>query len=160
MDILFRFIQLNYFCHVVALRVEWCKSKARAARWREEVILVEEEMRRVIAFSHWKAKWWIDQAERRQAVDDALKDGLKAFALEHADSETKFANYLDLQWAAVRSRALSALSGEGSNEADDGALLEIEIDYNEDGDAIGYVIGFLYNVPCIDVIFIAKSYAS
>jgi hypothetical protein len=36
-----------------ALRVEWAKSKVRASRWHEEVMLLEEEMRRAIVYSHW-----------------------------------------------------------------------------------------------------------
>ncbi|KAG2137460.1 hypothetical protein DEU56DRAFT_945875 [Suillus clintonianus] len=38
-----------------AMRVEWCKARARANRWAEEVELVQEEMRRVLAFFEWNA---------------------------------------------------------------------------------------------------------
>ncbi|KAG2354774.1 hypothetical protein BDR07DRAFT_1545883, partial [Suillus spraguei] len=31
---------------LLALRIEWCKSRARAMRWVEEVQLLQEEMRR------------------------------------------------------------------------------------------------------------------
>ncbi|KAJ7699783.1 hypothetical protein B0H14DRAFT_3100193 [Mycena olivaceomarginata] len=41
-----------------ALRIEWAKTRARAWRWTEEVDLVEEEMRRVLAFLNWKANHW------------------------------------------------------------------------------------------------------
>jgi hypothetical protein len=40
-------INLTFY---LALRVEWAKAKARAARWEEEVVLLDEEMRRVIQF--------------------------------------------------------------------------------------------------------------
>ncbi|KAL4259471.1 CxC2-like cysteine cluster KDZ transposase-associated domain-containing protein [Pleurotus pulmonarius] len=33
-----------------ALRIEWCKARARAQRWQEECMLLWEEMRRVIEF--------------------------------------------------------------------------------------------------------------
>ncbi|KAH7919505.1 hypothetical protein BV22DRAFT_1108049 [Leucogyrophana mollusca] len=55
-----------------AMRVEWCKSRARAARWSEEVELLTEERRRILAFLGWHAGWWDNQAERRtfeQGVD-------------------------------------------------------------------------------------------
>jgi len=39
------------------LRVEWVKSRARAARAHEEVLLLREEMRRVLEFLQWKANW-------------------------------------------------------------------------------------------------------
>ena len=32
------------------LRVEWLKCRARASRWKEEIQLVEEEMRRSLEF--------------------------------------------------------------------------------------------------------------
>ncbi|KII90795.1 hypothetical protein PLICRDRAFT_67573, partial [Plicaturopsis crispa FD-325 SS-3] len=41
-----------------ALRVEWAKSKARADRWEEEVHLLLEKMRRVLAFGSWQGEWW------------------------------------------------------------------------------------------------------
>jgi hypothetical protein len=41
------------------LRAEWSKSRARAARAREEVLLLREEMRRVLEFLGWKARWWL-----------------------------------------------------------------------------------------------------
>ncbi|KAG0691527.1 hypothetical protein DFH29DRAFT_1010861 [Suillus ampliporus] len=37
------------------VRIEWCKSRARALRWSEEVELLREEMRRVLQFFAWQA---------------------------------------------------------------------------------------------------------
>ncbi|KAJ7572817.1 hypothetical protein C8J56DRAFT_756599, partial [Mycena floridula] len=42
----------------VGLRIEWCKSRAQAQRWREECILTIEEMRRVVAFMVWAKDQW------------------------------------------------------------------------------------------------------
>ena len=39
-----------------ALRVKWCKARARASRWSEECKLIEEEMCRVIAFHIYQAR--------------------------------------------------------------------------------------------------------
>jgi hypothetical protein len=41
-----------------ALRVEWCKSRARAMRFTEEVELLQEEMMRVLRFLEWQEAWW------------------------------------------------------------------------------------------------------
>ncbi|KAJ7770053.1 hypothetical protein B0H16DRAFT_1307286 [Mycena metata] len=41
-----------------ALRVEWSKAYSRSNRWREELVLVEEEMRRTIEFGKWSEKQW------------------------------------------------------------------------------------------------------
>ena len=59
------------------LRVEWAKSRARAARCREEVLLLKEEMRRVVAFLDWKTKWWMDRREARIDVKKDLLEGLQ-----------------------------------------------------------------------------------
>ncbi|KAF8059257.1 hypothetical protein FPV67DRAFT_1395314, partial [Lyophyllum atratum] len=40
------------------IRLEWVKARARADRWREEVMLLEEEMRRVLEYCEWRASWW------------------------------------------------------------------------------------------------------
>ena len=41
-----------------AMRIEWCKARARANRWTEEVDLLKEEMRRTEQFLEWHANWW------------------------------------------------------------------------------------------------------
>ncbi|KAG1851559.1 hypothetical protein C8R48DRAFT_750003 [Suillus tomentosus] len=45
------------FC-VAGVRIEWCKARARAARWSEEVDLLLEEMRRVLAYLEWEIGAW------------------------------------------------------------------------------------------------------
>jgi hypothetical protein len=45
------------------LRVEWVKSCARAARACEEVLLLREEMRRVLEYLQWELRWWVTQAD-------------------------------------------------------------------------------------------------
>jgi hypothetical protein len=62
------------------MRVEWAKTHARANRWQEEVMLVTEEMRRVVAFLDWKANWWRAQGQCRMDLRGDIKDGLMAYA--------------------------------------------------------------------------------
>ncbi|KAG1883671.1 hypothetical protein F4604DRAFT_1878922 [Suillus subluteus] len=45
-----------------ALRIEWCKARAHAMQW-EEVKLLKEEQRRIIAFLDWQADWWWSQRQ-------------------------------------------------------------------------------------------------
>lgn len=66
------------------LRVEWAKSRARAARWSEEADLLVEEMRRTITFLEWRAGWWRSQAHRRVDVPEHLHIGLIAYAERQA----------------------------------------------------------------------------
>ncbi len=61
------------------IKVEWARSQARAKRWGEEIILLEEEMRWVIEFFEWKAGWWRKQAGRRENIPSALQRGLGAY---------------------------------------------------------------------------------
>ncbi|KZP11773.1 hypothetical protein FIBSPDRAFT_709122, partial [Athelia psychrophila] len=68
----------------IALRVEWAKCKARQARWHEELRLLQEEMRRVIAYGVSKERWWRERPLQRTVEDAALAEGLSVYALEHA----------------------------------------------------------------------------
>lgn len=52
-----------------SLQVEWAKVRVRKQRWEEEVLLVQEEMCRVLQFHLWKSQWWQGQANRRQSQD-------------------------------------------------------------------------------------------
>ncbi|KAF7423051.1 hypothetical protein PC9H_011215 [Pleurotus ostreatus] len=57
-----------------ALRIEWCKTRARAQRWQEECVLLGEEMRRVLEFHRWQAKEWETRAL------GATTEGARAYA--------------------------------------------------------------------------------
>ena len=37
------------------IRAEWPKARARMLRWNEELLIVQEEMRRAIVYLNWKA---------------------------------------------------------------------------------------------------------
>lgn len=54
----------------LALRAEWCKARARARRWSEEVDLLLEEMRRVIAYHEWECARWTSLVDTRFAGGD------------------------------------------------------------------------------------------
>ena len=63
------------------MRVEWAQCMARADRWEEEVILLQEEMRRVVKFLEWKSCEWLSKADARSgAVTSAICAGLSAYA--------------------------------------------------------------------------------
>ncbi|KDR65961.1 hypothetical protein GALMADRAFT_81309, partial [Galerina marginata CBS 339.88] len=47
------------------IRSEWAKSQACAARSREEVMLLKEEMRRVLKYLEWNSDWWKKCGEMR-----------------------------------------------------------------------------------------------
>jgi hypothetical protein len=87
-----------------ALRIEFCRTRARAHRWQEECILLAEEMMRVEQFWAWDAARWEQRAldpsvrvaipledsgypelvERRLEAAELLKTGKVAYALRQA----------------------------------------------------------------------------
>ncbi|KAJ7250007.1 hypothetical protein C8J57DRAFT_1521603, partial [Mycena rebaudengoi] len=67
-----------------ALRIEWAKARARCMRWREEVDLLEEEMRRVVQFSMWRSEWWKDQVGQKGLDKGAQLEGETAYALRQS----------------------------------------------------------------------------
>lgn len=119
-----------------ALRLEWAKCKARADRWREELMLLEEEMRRVIAYGVSKEAWWRQRpACRPNVVDPALLEGLHAYAIEHADIERAFCVMLAAKWADIRLRTqtiLDELSQPGFPEQASDTPIVVDLEEDED----------------------------
>ncbi|KAJ8494864.1 hypothetical protein ONZ45_g13093 [Pleurotus djamor] len=64
------------------LRVEWAKSRARYLRWKEEVLLVKEEMRRVRVSLEYEANKWSERQTASSTIttDPTLAQGLSAYA--------------------------------------------------------------------------------
>ena len=80
------------------LRSEWAKSRARANRCKEEVLLLKEEMRRVLVFLEWKSEWWLQWQGLRKGLPQDLDEGLKAFALGQADLQKRLASHFREIW--------------------------------------------------------------
>jgi len=81
------------------LRVEWAKSRAHAARAKEEVLLLREEMRRVLEFLEWKATWWTAQENRRsKSGSKDLLEGLSAYAKVQSDLQLTLAAHFRTIW--------------------------------------------------------------
>lgn len=74
--------------------VEWCKCRARAQHWVEEIRLLAEEMRRLIAFNETMIAIWdrrrepgvtVDVGEEHKyASDGGWVDGARAYACKQA----------------------------------------------------------------------------
>jgi len=65
-----------------SLHVEWCKSRAQAMQFWEEVELLTEEMGRVLHFLTWQEQWWKEkgQLETGTPVTSMNVEGLHAHA--------------------------------------------------------------------------------
>ncbi|KAL1658094.1 hypothetical protein GGF50DRAFT_67967, partial [Schizophyllum commune] len=111
-----------------ALRVEFLKSKARRDRDREEIELLLEEMRRVIASLEYDAGEWDRRVHARSDCDQAVLDGLQSYAREQANVCRERATIYDIKWKTVRHAATLALDLLFDNIAltDDSAAEELE----------------------------------
>jgi len=67
-----------------SMRVEWAKTRARAMRWKEEYVLVQEEMRHVLAWHNYKANEWESQVDQRTSGDRSILQGVSAYAHKQA----------------------------------------------------------------------------
>jgi hypothetical protein len=81
-----------------SLRPEWTKAKARRDRWDEEWQLVQEEMRRVVAYLEWRALWWREQGRRCKVDDEGIMSGLRAYADKQAATLLDLARDSARQW--------------------------------------------------------------
>ena len=82
-----------------AMRVEWATSFARMERWAEEVELLQEEMRRVVAFLEWKSTDWLTKREARSAlVTPDIQSGLDAYARKQAGVYRDLATSFSMLW--------------------------------------------------------------
>ena len=121
-----------------ALRVEWAKVMAWAARWEEDVVLLDEEMRRVLDFCKWKADWWTKQVLLCRGLGAPLAEGLHAYAAKQADMEQRIHLAWSTKWARAQVLAqpiVMAVMGEASIRTQnmDGGPMRFEIDKDHKG---------------------------
>ncbi|KAI1796696.1 hypothetical protein LXA43DRAFT_1057566 [Ganoderma leucocontextum] len=108
-----------------SLRIEWCKSRARMLRWREQCKLLQEEMRRVIAFHGWKAEWWEDYVGRNYQEQPEYLEGANAYAYRQAAIRKAMRDHCRHVWrlvfvdAAFEVTKASAPLCDGNNTVDD-----------------------------------------
>ncbi|KAG2103746.1 uncharacterized protein F5147DRAFT_746673 [Suillus discolor] len=81
------------------VRIEWCKSHARALQWLEEVELLREEMRRVLEFFTWQQAWWEEQGKACIGVCATDIEGLRAYAARQANIRCRLADHFCVLWA-------------------------------------------------------------
>ncbi|KJA18008.1 hypothetical protein HYPSUDRAFT_115767, partial [Hypholoma sublateritium FD-334 SS-4] len=80
------------------LRAEWARSRARVRRATEEVLLVLEEMRRVLEFLKWKAKQWDLRRVGRVNVGAELREGIYGYAVEQAKLQRLLSASFKILW--------------------------------------------------------------
>jgi hypothetical protein len=115
---------------LTALRVEWCKARARAMRWSEEVRLLVEEMRRVLQFLQWRARFWEKRADFLQSDMDAAEqttidlvgdrrllaqriEGARAYGLRQAHIQRALHDNFRSLWCSVPALVKSPVGRDG-----------------------------------------------
>ncbi|KAJ3964320.1 hypothetical protein EV361DRAFT_70089 [Lentinula raphanica] len=137
------------------IRVEFCKTHARAKRWEEEVVLVEEEMRRCTTSLEARARVWDErmnfEGPRADGMDLIQREGIRAYAASQADVYRRLKHRFIRLWeagainrrlAADRAAVIENMDGgvgndvlrdEGNGQADDEEEEEVEeVEFEED----------------------------
>ncbi|KAF9553123.1 hypothetical protein CPC08DRAFT_646024 [Agrocybe pediades] len=115
-----------------SMRIEWCKSKARLDRWVEEVALLKEEKRRVLAFFEHRAKQWDGLVDGNTWMlpgvqyDPVAISGRCAYAREQANQFRQMREHFLAIWKNVDGYVES--DGEGSILPEGFILPEMEDD--------------------------------
>ncbi|KAG6819543.1 hypothetical protein H0H93_010895 [Arthromyces matolae] len=84
-----------------ALRIEWCRARARMMRWSEEVELLKEEMRRILEFLLWDGNRWILRASAHKEGDVLVQEGRAAYAQSQAAIRFELRKKFECLWNEV-----------------------------------------------------------
>ena len=94
---------------LLAVRMQWAKSYARATQWQEEVLILCEEMSRVAMSFIYEATKWRSCVIESSDGDMKFRDGRNAYAWEHsALYENLLANF-QTRWRPVLKQAIIEL---------------------------------------------------
>jgi hypothetical protein len=98
---------------------------ARAERWKEELVLLEEEMRRSIVSSWHMSRVWAARSAGRSELEvgGELEEGVVAYAMEQSVMAAERAIFGEDKWANTHESAKVVLAGLVSGE-----LVEIRVE--------------------------------
>ena len=86
---------------LAAIRMEWCKARAHAMRWGEEITLVSEEMCQVLKFLRWDASRWEGWAKAVPLGESAQIEGQVAYAIRQAALKHALSSRFEEKWAEL-----------------------------------------------------------
>ena len=119
------------------MQVEWSKARARMERWKEELLIVQEEMRRVIVYLKWKGAWWHERSSLRDHVDGTILSGVSGYAHKQAAICSRMAENCAAYWLPhLREKGIKP-----AWESDYEHLLRTSIGVEEEGEALDTVGG-------------------
>jgi hypothetical protein len=115
---------------------EWAKSRARAARATEEVILVREEMQRTLAYLEWKSKWWLARRVLRVCSDRAMAEGISAYASQQAQLQAALASNFRILWTTPLDEIGEDDTGDNERDDNDDPDTDSDSDASEDENGV------------------------
>lgn len=62
-------------------------------------------MRRVLAYSKWRAAWWTERVNMRTGLSLALQEGLRAYALRQASIHEARVIHFQSEWSMPSAQA-------------------------------------------------------
>lgn len=86
--------------------------RARAFHWAEELLLAQEEMRRVLETFQYQTNWWESQARRRTGLSPEMTEGLSAYACKQAALREALRSSFYSQWSNAPELAALAKGAE------------------------------------------------
>ncbi|KAJ7059923.1 hypothetical protein C8F01DRAFT_1254013 [Mycena amicta] len=92
-----------------AVRVQWSKALARRDRWREEVLIIREEMKRVLRALVTTQATWRARSSMRSVADPGLASGLRAYALRQATIHKQIADAFYKAWDVSPAEAVQSV---------------------------------------------------
>ena len=94
-------------------------------------------MRRAIEFCVWMASWWDSQKEKRVSLRPHVSEGVRAYALEQADSERRRSMEWSICWDNIRKRGRDVLEHLKVQDSPMTlSVLEVEINVDEYEDSL------------------------
>ncbi|KAJ7138908.1 hypothetical protein C8R46DRAFT_1234147 [Mycena filopes] len=102
-----------------SIRVEWSRARARKVRWTEEVLLLREEMRRVLRYLGWQVAWWRARVALRTDWSAEVAAGARAYALKQAAWHERLAGHFRTKWDITALAAAQRLVAVEGAELDD-----------------------------------------
>ncbi|KAH6897792.1 hypothetical protein BKA70DRAFT_1116038 [Coprinopsis sp. MPI-PUGE-AT-0042] len=132
-----------------SMRVEWARSRARKDRWCEEYLLLQEEMRRVVAYLAWKADWWDSKVSLHvgTSLDGSILSGVGAYARKQASLLRQLAvssvTYwkaplasmgITIEWAPITSIEVDPLGPGAGRQSGDLEIFVVDADSDEEDD--------------------------